>query len=162
MGFEGKPFKSVTQGSADIDLVPKIGEDAAAPKADVDAKAATLLVFFKETLEGHVADVRASTRLYDSACCLVAGEGGPDRGLERLLAASGRAADPVKPILEINADLPLVKRLAERFAGGGDRGAVADAAHLFLDQARAAEGLPPIDPSASARRLNALLAQSLG
>ncbi len=162
MGFEGKPFKSVTQGSADIDLVPPLGEDAAAPRAEVDAKAATLLVFFKETLEGHVADVRASTRLSDSACCLVAGEGGPDRGLERLLAASGRASDPAKPILEINAGLPLVRRLAERFAGGGDRAALADAAHLFLDQARAAEGLPPLDPAASARRLNALLAQSLG
>lgn len=162
MGYEGKPFKSVTQGTADIDLVPRVGEDAAAPKGAVDAKAATLLAFFKETLEGQVADVRASTRLADSACCLVAGEGGPDRGLERLLAASGRATDPVKPVLEVNADLPLVQRLAERFAAGGDRAAIADAAHLLLDQARAAEGLPPLDPAASARRMNALLAQSLG
>lgn len=162
MGFEGKPFKSVTQGFADIDLVPRLGEDAAAPKADIDAMAATLLAFFKETLQGHVTDVRASTRLSDSACCLVAGEGGPDRGLERLLAASGRPSEPVKPILEINAELPLVRRLAERFADGGDKAALADAAHLFLDQARAAEGLPPIDPAASARRLNALLVQSLG
>ncbi len=162
LGFEGKPFKSVTQGAADIDLVPLAGHDQAQPKQDVAPAVATLLAFFQQTLEGHVAAVRASTRLSDSACCLVAGEGGPDRGLERLMAASGRAMDTAKPVLEVNPDLPLVKTLAERFVAGTDRAPIEDAAHLFLDQARAAEGLPPVDPAAAARRINALLGRTLG
>ncbi|MHB2165491.1 molecular chaperone HtpG [Alsobacter sp. R-9] len=162
IGFEGKPFKSVTQGAADIDLVPLLDETATPPAADVDAKVATLLAFFKETLEDHVETVRASNRLADSASCLVAAEHGPDRGLEKLLAASGRATGGQKPVLEINTRLTLVQSLAEKFATGGDRDAIGDAAHLLLDQARAAEGLPPVDPAASAKRLNALLAKALG
>ena len=79
--FEGKPFKSVTQGAADLALIPRI-DAKAEPAAETEAAITDFLAFIKKTLGDAVADVRASDRLTDSAVCLVAPESGPDRQLE--------------------------------------------------------------------------------
>ena len=135
IGFEGKPFKSVTQGAADLASVP-LADGAAEPaSADVSPPVATVLAFMKDKLGDAVADVRPSTRLAESPACLVAAEAGPDRGLERLLAAHGRIKEASKPVLEINPGHALVVKLAEHF-GAGERDMVEDAAFLLLDQAR--------------------------
>ena len=102
--FDGKPFKSVTQGAADLALIPLL--DAQQESAAETGKAvADFLAFVKETLGDAVADVRASDRLTDSAVCLVAPEYGPDRQLEKLLAGAGRIKTAAKPILEVNPRL---------------------------------------------------------
>jgi molecular chaperone HtpG len=161
LGFEGKPFKSVTQGTADIDTVP-VAEGQTAPGAEVSAKTATFMAFAKEALSDTVTDVRASTRLAESPSCLVAGEFGPDLALERFLAAQGQGKAASKPVLEINPGHPLVERLAERLASGDDKELLRDAAALLLDQARAAEGLPPIDATAYVKRLTRLMEKAVG
>ena len=92
LGFDGKPFQSVTQGSADLDLIPLVegaSEDEAAPESAV----ATLAARFKQTLGDKVSAVRASKRLASSAVCLVAPEIGPDRQLEKILAAPANSRD---------------------------------------------------------------------
>ena len=87
--FDGKPFKSVTQGAADLDkIAPLDAKDEAAAETSDAVKA--FIGFVKATLGDAVSDVRASNRLTDSAVCLVASEGGPDRSLERMLAGSGK------------------------------------------------------------------------
>jgi molecular chaperone HtpG len=83
--FEGKPFKSVTQGAADLAAIPLLDAKQEAPIAD--GATTDFIAFIKATLGEAVADVRSSDRLTDSAVCLVAAEHGPDRQLERLLAA---------------------------------------------------------------------------
>ena len=93
VSFDGKPFKSVTQGAADLALIPLA--DAAAEKAqetppDGAEAVANFLIFVKATLGEAVADVKPSERLTDSAVCLVAPKSGPDRGLEKILAGAGR------------------------------------------------------------------------
>jgi molecular chaperone HtpG len=162
LGFDGKPFKSVTQGAADISAVPLAEGEKEADQKDVSAGVATLLAFVKQELAEDVSDVRASSRLAESAACLVAGEHGPDRGLERLLAAHGKLSEATKPVLELNPRHALVSRLAERLSEGGDKEVVQDAAHLLLDQARAAEGQPPADAAAFARRLTRLMQSAIG
>jgi molecular chaperone HtpG len=162
LGFDGKPFKSVTQGAADIATVPTAEGETSRDEADVSAQVATLLAFAKERLGDAVADVRASNRLAESPACLVAEDAGPDRGLEKLLASHGRLSEATKPVLEVNPHHPLVERLATRFAEGGDRDMLEDAAFLLLDQARAAEGQAPIDAAAFGRRLTSLLQRALG
>src|SRR5262249_20585534 len=87
--FEGKPFRSVTQGAADLTLIPPAGERDA-PKPQASETVTNFIAFVKLTLGDAVSDVRASDRLTDSAVCLVASEGGPDRSLEKLLQGSGR------------------------------------------------------------------------
>ena len=109
VGFDGKPFKSVTQGAADIKSIPlKEQPDAAAAEPPAAAGLATLYALMKQVLGESVEDVRASDRLSTSPACLVASDSGPDRRLERMLAASGRLGPASKPVLEINPGHPLI------------------------------------------------------
>ena len=159
-GFEGKPFKSISQGAADIKTIP-LAEGKSAP-AQASAEVATLIAYFKQTLEGEIADARASDRLTDSVACLVAPEFGPDRQLERMLAAHGRVGDRIKPVLEINATHPLTQALAKRFKDAADKGLVEDAAWLLLDEARLVDGDALKDPPAFAARLRRVMEKALG
>ncbi|KQS61444.1 heat-shock protein Hsp90 [Rhizobium sp. Leaf371] len=155
--FEGKTFKSITQGAADLAQFAKPEGDAApdsAPSADV----ATFIAYAKEKLSGEVSDVRASDRLTESAVCLVASEGGYDRQMEKILQGAGRLELSAKPILEINPAHPLVKAIAAKADGTALK---EDAALLLLDQARVLDGDKPADPRAFAERLTRLFERAL-
>jgi molecular chaperone HtpG len=160
VGYEGKPFKSVAQGVADIKAIPL--KEGAPPPAETSAEVATLIAFFKQTLEGEIAEARASDRLTDSLACLVAPEFAPDRQLEKMLAAHGRLSERTKPALEVNASHPLVLALARRFAAEPDKTLIKDAAWLIYDEARLAEGEPLGDPPAFAQRLRRVMEKALG
>lgn len=151
--LDGKPFKSVTQGAADLSLIP-LPEGAPAPQAEASAEVSALIVFVKETLGDAVSDVRASDRLTDSAVCLVASESGLDRQLERLLANAGQTPTASKPVLEINPGHAQIARLAGLPEGDALR---VDAAHLLFDEARIVDGEQPLDPRAFADRLGRLI-----
>ncbi len=159
-GYEGKPFKSISQGAADIKSIALV-EGAAAP-AEATAEVATLIAHIKQTLEGEIEDARASDRLTDSVACLVAPEFGPDRQLEKMLAQHGRLQDRVKPVLEVNATHPLTSALAKRFKEGADRELVDDAAWLLLDEARLVDGETLKDAPAFAARLRRVMERALG
>jgi len=155
--FEGKPFKSVTQGAADLGLVPLL-DGAAAPSAEASEQIGALLASMKEALADEVADVRASDRLTESAVCLVASDQGPDRQFERLLNAAGRIDSAAKPILEVNPRHAVVAALA-----AVEDGALrSDVAHLLLDTARVLDGERPTNANAFAERLNRLVTRSIG
>ncbi len=161
VGFEGKPFKSVTQGAADIKLIPLIegpGEkNAAEPEAP---EIAALLAYMKQTLGESVSDVRISDRLSDSPACLVAADAGPDRQLERMLAEHGRAATVSKPILEVNPLHALVAALARKFRDDKDRSFIDDSTWLLHDEARIMDGEGPSDAASFAKRLTRILAKA--
>ncbi len=159
-GYDGKPFKSVSQGVADIKAIPL--KEGAPPPAETSAEVATLIAFFKQTLEGEIAEARASDRLTDSVACLVAPEFGPDRQLEKMLAAHGRLSERTKPALEVNASHPLTLALARRFADGQEKALVEDAAWLIYDEARLAEGETLHDAPAFAARLRRVMEKALG
>jgi molecular chaperone HtpG len=157
--FDGKPFKSVTQGAADLAAIPLL-DDKAAPKPEADEAVTNFIAFVKLTLGDAVSDVRASDRLTDSAVCLVATEGGPDRSLEKLLQGSGRVVATTKPILEINPRHSLVTALA---ALGADENAFKeDAAHLLYDEARVLDGERLADARKFSDRLARLMTRGLG
>ena len=158
-GYEGKPFKSVTQGAADLNLIPRV-DAASEPAAETNASVATFVAFVKTTLGDAVADVRASDRLTESAVCLVAPERGPDRQLEKMLAGAGRLKSAVAPILEINPRNDLIVALAA--LGADDRSFREDAAHLLFDEARILDGESPVDAKAFSQRLARVMGRSLG
>ncbi|RYE59719.1 MAG: hypothetical protein EOP20_04465, partial [Hyphomicrobiales bacterium] len=154
--FEGKPFRSVTQGAADLALIPLVDESAA-PSAEISDQIVSLLASMKATLADEVADVRTSDRLTDSAVCLVASDKGPDRQFERLLSAAGRIDSAAKPILEVNPRHAMVAALATV----GEVGLREDVAHLLLDTARVLDGDRPINASRFAERLARVMERSL-
>jgi len=159
VAFDGKPFKSVTQGAADLALIPRIdAKEAPAPELEDSVK--KFLAFIKNTLGDAVSAVRASDRLTDSAVCLVAPDSGPDRALEKLLAGAGRLNTVSKPILEVNPRHQLVLALAA--LGEDERAFKEDAAHLLFDEARVLEGDRPADARSFSERLARVLGKSLG
>jgi len=156
--YEGKPFKSVTQGLADLSLIPL--PDGAEPVAAASEQVNGFIAFVKETLGDAVSDVRASDRLTESAVCLVAPEHGMDRQLEKLLAGAGRLDAAAKPVLEINPRHALVEKLST--LEPADNAIRTDAAHLLFDEARIADGELPVDPRAFSARLMRLLERGIG
>ncbi len=162
--FDGKPFKSVTRGGAELDKIKSADEpdeskhEEATPPAEVDA----LVAFVRLTLKDEVKDVRASQRLTDSAVCLVAEEGDMDIHLERLLKQHKQLDQALPRVLEINPGHPMIKRLSERIGAEGAAGELEEVAHLLLDQARILEGEPLPDPAAFAQRMSKLVEKGLG
>jgi len=156
--FDGKPFKSITQGAADLTAIPVI-ESKRQPSSEVEKSVASFLAFIKAELGDAVSDVRPSDRLMDSAVCLVAPDRGPDRQLEKLLAGTGRLKVSTKPILEINPHHDIIKKLS--LLGDGDRSFKQDVAHLLFDEARILEGDRPENPRKFSDRLANIISRSL-
>jgi molecular chaperone HtpG len=156
--FEGKAFKSVSQGAADLDQVAKADGDNS-PKTETTPDVETFIAFAKSTLGDAVSDVRASDRLTESAVCLVAPEHGPDRQLEKILQGAGRLDAAAKPVLEINPDHDLIRAIAGTSVD--DAAFREDAVQLLLDQARILDGEKPENPRAFAERLARVLGRAL-
>jgi molecular chaperone HtpG len=154
LDFEGKPLKSLSQGDINFDLIPLLDESAK-DKPESAADEASTIAIIKASLGDRVSDVRASARLTTSASCLVAGNQGPDRELERLLSQQNRGSK-TKPILEVNLRHPLVGAIAKAEAGSATTD---DLSLLLLEQAQILDGELPEDPAAFAARLNRLVLQ---
>ena len=163
--YKEKPFKSVTQGGADLSDIkaPKVKKKDDKKSASDDTKATVdmghLIALLKLTLDKKVADVRTSERLTESAVCLVADETGLDMNLERLLKQHNQLDEVTTRILEINPDHSLIQSLAKSSKKKGAQGKLEDAALLLLDQAQILEGEPISDPVAFSRRMEAMMAK---
>ena len=147
--FDGTPLQSVAKGAVDLGKL----QDEAEKKAEEEAAEAfkPVLAKLKEALKDKAEDVRVTSRLVDSPACLVVkDDGGMSLQLARMLKAAGQKAPEVKPVLEVNTEHSLVKKLD---------GSVHfhDLAHILFDQALLAEGGLPDDPAAYVKRVNALL-----
>jgi len=146
--YDGHPLQSVAKGSVDLG---KLADEEEKKHAEEAASAfKPTLERLKVSLKERAKDVRVTTRLVDSPACLVVEEGDMSGHLARLLKQAGQGAPVVQPILEVNAEHPLVKRLesSERFD---------DLAAILFDQAMLAEGGQLEDPAAYVKRVNALL-----
>ncbi|WP_373505026.1 molecular chaperone HtpG [Aestuariivirga sp.] len=157
LGFDGKPFKSVTQGAADLDLI-KLKDEATPETADEPATV-TLIAALKQALGDKVKDVRNSKRLTESAVCIV-NDNDMDRTLEKLLSRQKDSGVSISaPILEINAGHAMIQALARQVQSKG-AASVEDAAQLLLDQAFIIEGEQVPDPSNFARRMADVMAKA--
>ena len=148
--FDGTPLQSVAKGAVDLGSL----QDEAEKKAAEDAAEAfkPVLAKLKEALKDKADDVRVTTRLVDSPACLVVKDHGMSMQLARMLKQAGQQAPEMKPILEVNAEHALVKKLS-----GDANPHFNDLAHILFDQALLAEGGLPEDPAAYVKRVNALL-----
>ena len=149
--FDGTPLQSVAKGAVDLGKLQDEDEKKAAEEAQTQFK--PILDKLKEALKDKASDVRATSRLVDSPACLVVQDGDMSTQLARMLKQAGQPVPESKPILEVNAQHPLVRKLE----ASSELSSFDDLANILFDQALLAEGGMPADPAAYVRRVNALL-----
>jgi len=147
--FEGKKLQSVAKGELDLDK-----DEASEKELEEKAKSSEKLVKrMKKTLGDRVEDVRVTNRLTDSPACIVLNEHDMAMHMQRILKEAGHAMPSSKPILEINPDHPIVKKLdAEKSKKKFD-----DWSDILFDQAILAEGGQLEDPASFVAKLNKML-----
>jgi molecular chaperone HtpG len=146
--FDGKQLQSVAQGDPDFGTLEDEAEQQAKEKASTEY--AGLLARLKTILDGKAHDVRVTTRLTTSPACIVANEAESDFNLIRRMRGSGV---PSQPVLEINPEHPLVRRLNQN-PDDPRLGAWAD---VLWNQAVLTLGARVDDPAAFVSQLNDLL-----
>ncbi|MDN5844328.1 MAG: molecular chaperone HtpG [Alcaligenaceae bacterium] len=148
--FEGKSLVSIAKGGLDLEAMAD--EDEKKHQADVAEAFKPTIERLSAALGDRVKEVRVTARLVDSPACVVVDENELSPHLQRMLQAAGQAAPDVRPILEVNPEHALIKRLEtesdEQFG---------DWASVLLDQAMLAEGAALTDPAAFVKRMNGLL-----
>ena len=112
----------------------------------------------KKNLVESVKDVKISNRLTDSPCCLVADQNDPTARMQEMMRAMGQeSTEKIKPILEINSNHKIIKKIIKLKKGK----LFNDSIKLLYDQALIVEGLRPDNPIDFVKRLNEVLNKSL-
>ena len=150
--FDGKALQSVAKGGLDLGDLEDASEKQARTEAENPAK--DLVERLKKSLESKLKDVRVTHRLTDSPACLVADEHDPGANLQRMLKMMGQNAPEIKPILEINPQHPMLKKMELLPNEGGH---FDDYASILFDEALLAEGGQIDDPAGFVRKINKLM-----
>jgi molecular chaperone HtpG len=149
--YQDVELKAVNKTSASDDL-----KDESAPDKTEEMK--PLIEKIRTALGDSVKDVRASVRLADSPSCIVLDEDEPSIKMQQMLRAMGQKGMPdMKPVLEINPDHEIVKKLE----GVTEDALINDTAWLLLEQAMLIEGLTLDDPGRFVARLNRVLSRAV-
>ena len=154
--YRDKPVKSVEK--AELDLGEEAEKEEKEHKEEAEKEMGQLLSFLKTELEDQVKEVRISTRLTDSACCLVADEMAPGVHMEKILKAFQSDVPPTKRILEVNPDHPLLQSMNELVTDSANEPKLKEYAGLLYDQALLTAGIQIEDPVVFAQRVSNLMA----
>ena len=149
--YKGKKLQSVANGALDLGELEDKADKEKAEKAAEDNKG--LLERVKNALGEQVKESRVSTRLTDSPACLVVDDYEMSQNLARVLKQMGQDAPMPVPVIELNLEHPLLKRMDAE----ADEDKFNDLAQVIFDQALLAEGGQLEDPASFVHRLNRLL-----
>ena len=145
--FKGKTFEDITKGDLALDENDKAEQEKAEKENE------SLIERIKTTLGDKVEDVRISTRLTDSAACLVVGKDDMGMQMRRMMEAAGQALPEAKRVLEINTTHPLIVKMDQQ----SDEARFAEMADIIFEQSQLAEGSQLQDPAGYVDRINKLL-----
>ncbi len=155
--FDKKSLENIAIGAADI------ASDEEKKALEEQAKTYEgFLGYCKTTLQDNVSEVRLTSRLTDSPCCLVDGEGGMNAQMEEMMRRMGQPVPARQRILELNASHPLIERLQNMHQDDADNAALSGYVSLLRDQAILAEGGKLNDAARFAKQVQSLLAKAVG
>ena len=147
----GKKFQSIAKG--DLDLGKLEDESEKVAKKDIEEKSKSLVEKIAKSLGDKIKEVKVTHRLTDSPACLVVGENDISGNLERILKAAGQNTPDIKPVLEINPEHALIKKLSAEKDGK----VFDEYSSVVFDQALISEGGQLEDPVGFVKRINELL-----
>ncbi len=157
--YSGKHLKSASKGKIELDEKSQKELDEKAGKAGEAHKG--LVELLKAKLSDRVKEVRFSSRLTESACCLVGDEYDPSVVMQRIMKAMNKQSPEIKRILELNPEHPLLSGLQRLFEKSPESPKLGEFAEMLYDQALLVEGSPVPDPALFAKRTASLMALSL-
>ena len=145
--YKEKSFLSISRDKYDL---AALSEEQAEDKADDEAKN-TITTLIKDCLGDLIEDVKSTSELVESPVRLVAGEGGLDFNLERIMKAQNPEFKNSTKILEVNCNHELVKKvpnLSVELQKAISR--------MLFEQARVLDGEMPSDPQQFSKDLIAI------
>ncbi|GAW66100.1 heat shock protein 90 [Geoanaerobacter pelophilus] len=143
--YQEKHLKAIDRGDLEIDTEEEKKEKEA-KKEEAKKEYGSLMEFIQETLKEKVKEVRLSSRLTDSACCLVADEMGLNANMEKILKAMNQEVPEAKRILELNPDHQILQVMTAMYEKDKGDPKLKDYSELLFDQALLTEGSPIKDP----------------
>jgi len=143
--FEEMSLKSIAKG----DLEDLDSKEDKKKKEKTVKDYEKVITKVQKILESQVKEVKVSSRLSESPSCLVADENEMGGNMERIMKSLGQDVPDTKPILEINPDHPLVKKLKTKV----DK----DLVKVLFDQAVLSEGGQIKEPAEFVKRMNKLM-----
>ncbi len=152
--YDGKQLKSVSRGDLDLG---DLGADDKKQKDKLESAFKKLSERIKNILSDVVKDVRVTTRLKDSPCCLVSDEHDLGPFMEKMMKAMGQEVPESKAILEINGSHPIVENLRALYEKDAKSPLLDEWVRLLYDQALITCGQALKDAPAYAKRVNELL-----
>ncbi len=157
--FDGKKLVSAAKGDLDLGDLSK---DEKQQRKEAQSQYKKFMQDFEEKMSGLLKEVRVTTRLSESPCCLVADEGDLGANLERILKAANQKVKESKRVLEINPEHPIIHKLHALFEADPQNAKLPDWYGVLVDQALLAEGSAITDPAGYVAKVNGLLAAVLG
>jgi molecular chaperone HtpG len=157
--FDGKKLVHAAKGALDLGDLSK---EEKAREEEAKGAYARLAEDIVAKLPEVLKEVRVTSRLSESPCCLVADENELGSNLERILKMSNQAVPESKRILEINPDHPIIRGVKARFDADAADPRLPDWYGVLVDQALLAEGAAPRDPAGYVAKVNGLLGDALG
>ena len=149
--FDGKKLVSVAKGELDLGNLEDKEEQEKIKQAEESYK--DLLQRMQDTLGEQVKEVRVSHRLTNSPSCMVVEQQDMAVSMQKILKQAGHQLPEIQPVLEVNPDHLLVKRLNDE----KDEKRFEDWTRILFDQALLSEGGQLDDPAAFVGRMNELL-----
>jgi molecular chaperone HtpG len=146
--FDGRKLQSVARGSLDIEE----DEDKKGLE-EAEKTYHSIIEHATKVLGDRVKEVRLTQRLTDSPSCLVLEEHDMSAQMQRIMEAAGQYAPKAQPILELNPEHGLVKKLNDIT----DDELFEDYTRLLFEQAQLAAGTPLEDAAGFVKRVNKLL-----
>ncbi|MCT7552090.1 molecular chaperone HtpG [Aliarcobacter butzleri] len=150
--FKEWEFKDITA------IEPPKVEQSEEEKKEVEEKFQDILTKIKDKLGDAVKDVKVTSRLSESPSCVVKDAADAQMAaMAHMFRAMGQAMPESAPILEINPEHEIVKKLN----GCADEATIEDVSWILLDQAKLSEGMEITDTVAFAQRLSRITAKAL-
>lgn len=150
--FKEWEFKDITA------IEPPKVEQSEEEKKEVEEKFQDILSKIKDKLGDAVKDVKVTSRLSESPSCVVKDAADAQMAaMAHMFRAMGQAMPESAPILEINPEHEIVKKLN----GCADEATIEDVSWILLDQAKLSEGMEITDTVAFAQRLSRITAKAL-
>jgi len=153
--YKDKTLKAVGKGELELD--DKTAEELKKKKDDAQKEYKDLVAALQSELEENVKEVRFSTRLTESPCCLVNDNHDPSPNMEKIFKALNKDMPTTKRILELNPEHPLIKGLENLYGNEKEKSRFSDFASILYDQALLMEGSPIKAPADFAKKITDLM-----